>query len=144
MGDCPPRRFVPIFTGGADKDPPASRREVPVGSKTLRTTCYHVNARQRPSAPHPRWPHHCEWRQTTREECGMDDATRNGQTPTAAETVELDTAPRPVVATIPQASRAARKSSQPLRIVATGGNLLSSALLDLTLARRAERRERLR
>jgi hypothetical protein len=74
----------------------------------------------------------------------MDDATRNGQTPTAAETVELDTAPRPVVATIPHASRAARKSSQPLRIVATGGNLLSSALLDLTLARRAERRERLR
>jgi hypothetical protein len=74
----------------------------------------------------------------------MEDATRNGQAPTGTGTVELDTAPRPVVATVPQASRAARKTSQPLRIVATGGNLLSSALLDLTPARRAERRERLR
>jgi hypothetical protein len=73
----------------------------------------------------------------------MEDATRNGQSSTA-RTVELDTAPRPVVATVPQASRAARKSSQQVRIVATGENLLSAALPDLTPARRAERRARMR
>jgi DNA repair protein SbcD/Mre11 len=73
----------------------------------------------------------------------MEDATRNGQAPTAG-TVEMDTAPRPVVATVPQASRAARKSPQQVRIVATGENLLSAPLPDLTPARRAERRERLR
>ena len=61
----------------------------------------------------------------------MEDATRNGQ-PSIAGTVELDTAPRPVVATVPQASRVARKSSQQIRLVATGGNLLSVALPDLT------------
>lgn len=74
----------------------------------------------------------------------MEDATRSGQTPTGAGAVELDTAPRAVVATIPQASRAARKSAQTLRIVATGDNLLSAALPDLTPVRRAQRRERLR
>jgi DNA repair exonuclease SbcCD nuclease subunit len=72
----------------------------------------------------------------------LEDATRNGQAPTAG-TVELDTAPRPVVATVPQASRAARKSAQQVRIVATGENLLSAPLPDLTPARRAERRARL-
>jgi hypothetical protein len=73
----------------------------------------------------------------------MEDATRNGQAP-AVGTVELDTAPRPVVATVPQASWAARKSAQQVRIVATGENLLSAPLPDLTPARRAERRARLR
>jgi hypothetical protein len=78
----------------------------------------------------------------------MEDATRieqtQGQAPASVGAVELDTAPRPVVATIPQASRAARKSPQPLRIVATGENLLSAALPELTPQRRLERRERLR
>jgi DNA repair protein SbcD/Mre11 len=76
----------------------------------------------------------------------MEDATRIEQTQatTGATSVELDTAPRPVVATVPQASRAGRKSAQMIRVVATGENLLSAALPDLTSARRAERRERLR
>jgi hypothetical protein len=74
----------------------------------------------------------------------MEDATRIEQASTATGSVEMDTMPRPVVATVPQASRAARKSGRPLRIVATGENLLSAALPDLIPARRAERRERLR
>jgi hypothetical protein len=75
----------------------------------------------------------------------MEDATRIAQAQeSVAGTVEMDTLPRPVVATAPQASRAARKSAQPLRIVATGENLLSAALPDLTPVRRRERRERLR
>jgi hypothetical protein len=73
----------------------------------------------------------------------MEDANRNGQ-PSIAGTIELDTAPRPVVATVPQATRTSRKHAQQVRIVATGENLLSAALPDLTPARRAERRERLR
>jgi DNA repair exonuclease SbcCD nuclease subunit len=76
----------------------------------------------------------------------MEDATRIERTQTAsgATSVELDTSPRPVVATLPQVSRSAGKSAQVIRIVATGENLLSAALPDLSPARRAERRERLR
>jgi hypothetical protein len=76
----------------------------------------------------------------------MEDATRIGQTlgQTLAGSIELDTVPRPVVNTAPQAQRASRKSSRPLRIVATGDNFLSAALLDLSPPRRSERRERLR
>jgi hypothetical protein len=74
----------------------------------------------------------------------MEDATRIAQTSAGGASVELDTAPRAVVATVPQASRAARKSAQAIRIVATGDNLLSAALPDLTPERRQQRRERLR
>ena len=74
----------------------------------------------------------------------MEDATRIAQASAGGTSVELDTAPRAVVATVPQASRAARKSAQALRIVATGDNLLSAAPPDLTPERRQQRRERLR
>ena len=74
----------------------------------------------------------------------MEDATRIAQASAGGTSVELDTAPRAVVATVPQASRAARKSAQAIRIVATGDNLLSAALPDLTPERRQQRRERLR
>jgi hypothetical protein len=74
----------------------------------------------------------------------MEDATRIAQASAGGTSVELDTAPRAVVATVPQASRVARKSAQTIRIVATGDNLLSAALPDLTPERRRQRRERLR
>src|SRR5262245_55352137 len=74
----------------------------------------------------------------------MEDATSIAQTSAGGISVEMDTAPRAVVATVPQASRAARKSAQAIRIVATGDNLLSAALPDLTPERRQQRRERLR
>jgi DNA repair protein SbcD/Mre11 len=74
----------------------------------------------------------------------MEDATRIAQTSAGGTSVELDTAPRAVVATVPQASRTARKSAQAIRIVATGDNLLSAALPDLTPERRQQRRQRLR
>jgi hypothetical protein len=74
----------------------------------------------------------------------MEDATRIAQASAGGTSVELDTAPRAVVATVPQASRAARKSAQAIRIVATGDNLLSAALPDLTPERHQQRRERLR
>jgi hypothetical protein len=73
----------------------------------------------------------------------MEDATRIAQASAGGTAVELDTAPRAVVATVPQASRAARKSAQAIRIVATGDNLLSAALPDLTPEQRRQRRERL-
>jgi hypothetical protein len=87
-----------------------------------------------------------ERRHQTRGESAMEDATRIGQTAgqTLAGSIELDTVPRPVVNTAPQAQRASRKSSRPLRIVATADNFLSAALLDLSPPRRSERRERLR
>ena len=74
----------------------------------------------------------------------MEDATRIAQASAGGTAVELDTAPRAVVATVPQASRAARKSAQAIRIVTTGDNLLSAALPDLTPERRRQRRELLR
>jgi hypothetical protein len=83
-------------------------------------------------------------RHRLRGECGMEDATRIAQASAGGTSVELDTAPRTVVATVPQASRVARKSARAIRIVATGDNLLSAALPDLTPERRRQRRERLR
>lgn len=74
----------------------------------------------------------------------MEDATYIVQASTSTGSVEMDTMPRPVVDTVPQASRSTRKSRRPLHIVATGENLLAAALPELIPARRAERRERLR
>ena len=65
-------------------------------------------------------------RHRLRGECGMEDATRIAQTSAGGPSVKLDTAPRAVAATVPQASRGAQKSAQAIRIVATGDNLLSA------------------